>query len=246
MQRIIACLALAIAFVVTAPAGVLASNMTQVYAVHGVPGAMGFPVDIQVTDLSGPTPLCLSELQGVTFGNIIGPLSLPNPGMYRVDIYAANAVMPCTGDVVLTKDVQLTNGMGSASIVAHLMEDGTPTISCFENNVTPTGRGMARIIAHHTAQAPPVDIVLSRGSTRARGNRPRAVVQDAPNGEQAMVGTRPGNSNVYLALDETDPSTIVLGPIQARFAPFTAYLVYAIGVPGESLTLAIKEVGGLR
>ena len=76
---------------------------------------MGFPVDIKVTDLSGPTPLCLSDLQGVTFGEIIGPLALPNPGMYQVDIFAANAITPCSGDVVLTKNVQLTSGMGSAS-----------------------------------------------------------------------------------------------------------------------------------
>jgi hypothetical protein len=207
---------------------------------------MGFPVDIKVTDLSGPTPLCLSDLQGVTFGEVIGPLSLPNPGMYQVDIYAANAITPCSGDVVLTKDVQLTSGMGSASIVAHLMEDGTPTISYFENDVTPTGRGMARIIAHHTAAAPPVDIVLSRGSSRSRGNRPGAVVEDAPNGAQAVVPTRPGNSNVYLALDASDPSTIALGPIQARFSPFTAYLVYAIGTAGDSLTLAVKEISGLK
>ena len=81
MQRTTFFIALLLTFLATAPGGVIANGTTQVYAVHGVPGAMGFPVDIKVTDLSGPTELCLADLQGVTFGEIIGPLSLPNPGM---------------------------------------------------------------------------------------------------------------------------------------------------------------------
>ena len=43
------------------------------------------------------------------------------------------------------------------------------------------------------------------------------------------------------------PSTIALGADSSpRFAPFTGYLLYAIGVAGDSLTLAVKEISGLN
>ncbi len=246
MNRLITSLALALAVVAAQPAPMAAQNTAQIYAVHGVPGAVGFPVDIQVTDLGGGAPLCLDPLKGVTFGEVIGPLALPKPGMYKVEVFAANAIAPCTGMPILMKDVQLTADIDSASVVAHLSETGTPMISVFVNDVSPTGRGEGRIIAHHTAQAPPVDIVVTSGSARARGRVPTNIVEKAANGAQAAVPVRPGNPTVYLALDATDSDTIALGPVRLPVRPYTAYLVYAIGEAGSSLTVAVKEITGLK
>lgn len=245
MTRSITCLAVLLSLAAFAP-GSLGAQTANVYAVHGIPGAAGFPVDIQVTDLGGGGPLCLDPLKGVTFSEIIGPLSLPKPGMYKVDIFAANTVSPCSGVPALTKEVQLTADIDSASIVAHLTEAGDPTVSVFVNDVTATGPGMGRIIAHHTAMAPPVDIVVASANVRGKGNSPSAVVEDAPNGDQAVVALRPGNPNVFLALDATDLSTIALGPVRLGINPYSAYLVYAIGEAGSSLTVAVKEIGGLK
>jgi hypothetical protein len=173
-----------------APTAASAQNAT-VYAVHGIPGnELGLPVELPVdVTVNGA---CVAALAGFSFGEIRGPLSLP-AGSYTVAIRLANAIEPCSGpDTGLSATVNLQGGM-SYSLVAHLTETADPTLSAYANNVSRTAAGTGRVIAHHTAAAPPVNITLTRGT--GSGSTPAATIPNLANPGQAAAEIRPGDSS---------------------------------------------------
>jgi hypothetical protein len=210
----------------------------EVYVVHGIPGedlAMDpeLPVDVFVNDA-----ICL--LEGFEFGEIVGPVTL-DPGDYNVKISLANESDPCTNSAVIEADLTFETGK-NYSVVAHLTEMGDPTGSLFENNVYPTGRGKARIIAHHTAAAPSVDVTVERNSDPGA---PRIVVQNFTNPDQVAAEVRPGGWQVSIA--PAMSFTPVFGPVEVTLKPFTAYLIYAVGsLSEETFTLLVKPIYGLK
>jgi hypothetical protein len=193
----------------------------QVYVVHGIPGfdlgldANELPVDVLVDDA-----LCL--LEGFEFGQIEGPVPL-SEGTYNFKISLANMDEPCSNDAVITADVPFEEGE-NATVIAHLTEDFAPTASKFMNDFSSTEPGRARLVAHHTAAAPTVDIDVRREAIRLSQG---LTFEDVSNGDQAAEEVRPGEWNVNVLLPDTN--VVAFGPTVVNLRPFTAYLVYAVG-----------------
>lgn len=228
-------LALAVAAVVT-PAS---ANTAMVYAVHGIPGtALGapttdLPVDVAVNGS------CVPALNALNFGEIRGPLPLPAPDNYTVEIKPSNATTPCSEPTLLSTVVAVTPGI-NASLVAHLTENGTPTLSVFVNDVSWTGPGQGRFILHHTAQAPAVDIRAYRGD--GNGKSPAVQVPGFANGARIPAEFRPGEWQVTLSVE----GNVVFGPATLKLEPKTVQLVYAIGTFPDSFTVITKTIPAMR
>jgi hypothetical protein len=208
----------------------------MVYVVHGIPGQdVGLDPDLPVdVSLNGTC-----ALEGFTFGEIVGPIALP-ADVYDIAISPENEDDPCANDPVIEASVELLGGL-NYSIVAFLDEGGSPTAGLFENDVTPTGRGMARLIVQHTANAPAVDVSVRRDGP----NSPGLDVYDFINGDQATAEVRPGEWNVEIAPAGSDMP--VFGPVTVELTPFSAYLVFAVGsVDTGSFTLLLERIGGLK
>lgn len=206
--------------VAAAPTMAAAQN-ASVYAVHGIPGQVlgpqadpSLPVDVSVQGGG-----CIPALSGFTFGEIRGPLSLP-PGVYTLEIRPADSLAPCSRPVLLTSPAVAVAANMSYSVVAHLTAAGAPTISAFGNDVSRTEPGKGRVLVHHAAAAPAVDITL------ARGNGPSATLSGVENPQQGAVQVRPGDYLLSVAAAGGSP-VVYSGTV--TFAPFTTTLVYAIG-----------------
>ena len=131
----------------------------------------------------------------------------------------------------------------TATLIAHLTEAGSPTASKFVNDVSKTGAGRARLVAHHTAAAPAVDVVVSRDIYDPTS--PTVSVPGFTNGQQAMAPVQPGEWQAALKLAGTN--TVALGPAALRLKPFTAYFVYAVGSASTgSLTFLVNTIAGLK
>lgn len=208
---------------------VSAANGASIYVIHGIPGANGFPVDVSVNGACA--------LPGFTFGQRVGPLSLP-AGTYTIAVHAPSDGA-CGGPAAIGP-VALTFADGdNKTIIAHLTEAGAPTASVFANDFSPTGRGSARIIAHHTAAAPAVDVVVARDYY---GGGPRIAVPGFANGDQIKAEIRPGDWTVTLELGGAP----VYGPTMLTLKPFTAYSIYAVGVFPSSFQYLVYPTMGLK
>lgn len=220
-------LVMVLALGVTGVAG--ASSGASIYVVHGIPGANGFPVDVSVNGACA--------LPGFVFGQRVGPLNLP-AGSYSIAVHApsdGNCGQPAAiGPVSLT----FANG-DNKTIIAHLTEAGAPIASVFTNDYSPTGRGKARIVAHHTAAAPSVDVVVARDYY---GGGPRITVPGFSNGEQIKAEVRPGDTQLTLELGGAP----VYGPTTLTLKPFTAYDIYAVGTFPSTFQYLVYPTGGLK
>jgi LPXTG-motif cell wall-anchored protein len=133
----------AIATFGASPAG--AQQAATITLLHGIPGAT---VDVAVNgqvvipnfapgatqDLSSFAGQTLTNVEVRTAGSttvVIGPIP--------------SLAVPASGNV---------------TVVAHLTETGTPTLTPFVNDVSPTPAGQGRLTVRHTAAAPAVDIVV--------------------------------------------------------------------------------------
>ena len=231
-------LALASLITLFVAAPVLAQSTLTAYVVHGIPGDdfnldPALPVDVFVSGLGCAIP-------GFKFGDRVGPLSIPS-GTYDIKISLADVNNPCTGTAVISlPGVALTAGV-NATVIAHRTADGSPgsgdllglgvTASIFLNDFTPTANGKARIMAHHTALAPTVDVILSRDYSDP--DAPSVTVPGFTNptaGGDALLSQinaqiRPGDWEVAL---EAGGAT-VFGPNTLNLKPFTTTYVYAVG-----------------
>lgn len=192
----------------------------MVTVIHGVPG---LTVDVYVNgDLT---------LEDFAPDTITDPLELPE-GDYDIEIFAADAD-PMTDTAAIIGSATLPAG-ANASIIAHLMEDGTPTLSVFVNDTSEIALGNARLVVRHTAAAPAVD-VLAGGS---------ALFSDLANPDEAMGDVPAGSySAAVAAAGTTDP---VLGPVDLELQAGTAYFVYAVGSLADgSLNLLVQAISGL-
>ncbi len=128
-----------------------AQETSDVYVIHGIPGV---DVDVYVNG-----DLTLENFQPK---DIAGPLTLPAAD-YDIEIFAHEDGAPAasserTDDAVIDVSPAVPGGE-NVSVIAHLAEDGTPTLSAFVNDLEPAGAGNGRVTIRHTAAAPTVDIV---------------------------------------------------------------------------------------
>jgi hypothetical protein len=229
MRKAFAAKAFAVLFGLALPA--MAQN-AFVYAVHGIPGPNGLPVDVKVGNA------CV--LQGFTFGNVAGPLALPS-GSYTVTISAADSTNPCGGTAPLSGTFELGSG-STYALVAHLapgampMDQPTAKLSPFTVDVSRPGAGLTRLIVHHTAAAPTVDVNVFRGDGSI--GVPSAVISEFSSGDQKHAEFRPGNWRVILSYQ----SSPVFGPTQIQLKPGTVQLVFAVGGFPDTFSYIVKVI----
>lgn len=231
-------------------------GMLTAYVVHGIDGDdFGLdpmlPVDVEVSGLGCAIPY-------FEFGDRVGPLQIP-AGSYDITISLADRDNPCDGtDVIALEGVMLPAG-ANATIIAHRTADGSPgagdllelgvTASLFGNDFTSTGRGKSRVLVHHTALAPTVDVVVSRNyaSSGAPAVRVPGFTNPTADSEvglsQINAEFRPGSWDVALEVD----GATVFGPDSLRLAPFAATYIYAVGdFFGGTFQYLIYTEGGLK
>jgi len=190
--------------------------------VHGVPGANGFPVDISVYRLAVGSQV----FEDVTFGTVAGPLELRS-GIYRVAIREAGA--PRYSSPILSKWLWLGSG-ANMSVVAHLKADGSPTITAYRNDVSPTG-GDARVIVRHDAAAPAVDVLAGR----------TAVISGLRNPNQAAIEVPGGTYPISVTPAGAGYANRVFGPADLEFKANKVTIVYAVGsLAGGSFTPLVQ------
>lgn len=206
-------------FVLALLAGVLSAPLPaaaqSVYVLHGIQGAdlgadPALPVDISVNGA------CLSPLTDVRFTELIGPVPLP-PGRYDIEVRLSNG--SCTGALAVATTTFL--GLGeNATIVAHLTEQGTPTLTRFVNDVRSLGARQARVAVRHAAAAPAVNVLLKQRINYT-------VLDDLTNGAQEGAEVRGGDWSV--AVYPKGSFHPVLGPVTLSFPAGKATFIYAVG-----------------
>lgn len=196
------------------------SHTGTVTVVHGVPG---LTVDVYINDEL--------TLEGFEPGAITDPLQL-EPGTYQIDIRAAGD--PADADPAISGTADVSAGI-NASVVAHLAEDGTPSLAVFANDVSTIDMGETRLTVRHAGAAPAVDVWVDGEVT----------VDGLANGQEATLDVPAASYNVAVSAAGDDQP--VLGPVDLELAEGTAHLVYAIGSLDEgTLDLLIQTIPGLH
>ena len=218
--------AVALPLALTTPAA--AADDASVVVVHGVP-------DLTV-DVYGSADASYSAeevlLEDFAPGTVTGAVALPG-GTYNLAVFPAGDD-PSGDPAIEANDVDVPAG-ANISVVAHLDESGTPTLTPFVNDTSPTAAGEGRLVVRHTAAAPAVDILA--------GGEPVFTGLTNPNEESADLAAGSVSAAVALA-GTTDP---VIGPAGVDVQEGVATIVYAWG-PAEdgNLALAVQTIDGLH
>jgi hypothetical protein len=216
-------------------AAAFAANST-IHVIHGIPGQdAGLPDPSLPVDVLVNNAVCPAQLQSLTFGEM-KTVSLP-PGVYNFKIKLADSLNPCAGATVIEANVPFAANENS-TVIAHLSAAGAPVASKFVNDVSRTLPGNARLVAHHTAWAPAVNVIVRRNPDP---RSPGLVIENFSNGAQSGTELRPGDWQVSIApANTTNP---VFGPVGVRLDPFHVYFVYAVGsLTNDTFTLLVKPV----
>ncbi len=202
MRRLLAAAAVSTLVAASAVLGAgtaAAADVTEVYAVHGVPGVA---VDVYVDGAEA-----VPDFQPLT---VAGPLDVPS-GSHTVSINAA-------GDSAAVASVTADLPAGaSLSVVAHLVPGDQVALTPFVNDISPIAAGQTRLVVRHAANAPAVDI-------RAGG---KVVAAGVTEGQQAVLNIPAGTVTADVVLAGT--STVVIGPADLSLAEGTATFVHAVG-----------------
>ena len=223
MRRLAAVTAVSALALTTAVFGATAASAAEtakVYVVHGIPD---LPVDVYVNGA-----LTLDDFAPET---VAGPLDLP-AGSYDVAVTAADAADASAP--LLTAKADLVAGT-SVSLVAHLKEDGSPTITPFSNDVATVKAGETRLVVRHTAAAPAVDV-------RAGGT---VVLSNVTNPNQGVLNIPAGKVSADVVLAGT--TTVAIGPAELDLEEGAATFVHAVGSAADgTLGLVSFTVSGLH
>lgn len=201
-------------------------HLAMVSVGHGIPGEDGLPVDVNIEGAD-----CIPDF---TFGNFVGPLGLEPGTTYTVSVSLADDLTECGENPAVIGPVGLVfDGGKNYTVFAHLAEDGTPTATVFENDVSDVVAGHTRVTVRHTAAAPAVDLFLNRGWVRGRSI---GEFYGIVNPEQiGPVDLRPGAYAATIVVSGTDtivlqiPATEDDRPLVTH--PHRSHIVYAVGTP---------------
>ena len=122
-----------------------AADTATVSVLHGIPNT---PVDVYANG-----ERLIDDFQP---GTLTDPLTLP-AGAYDLAIFPADAP-DGSGEALLSADDVAVPAGANATVVAHLKEDGSPTLTPFVNDTSAVPAGQARVTVRHTAAAPAVDV----------------------------------------------------------------------------------------
>lgn len=214
------------------------SPLPEVIIVHGIPGAdLSQPGDLRV-DISVDGACAIRQL---AYRGIVGPLHVA-AGTRNIAVHYP-ATGNCTSAPVIGPAAVPFYTGETSTVIAHLGSDGRPTASKFVNDLRTTTAGRARVLIHHTANAPAVDAYL----TRAFGN-PLSTVSLTTGlvaGEQAVAPV-PGDTQ-QLALTAAGSTAAALGPVGVSLSPNRAYLLYVVGsLTNRTLDVIVKDVSELK
>jgi hypothetical protein len=204
----------------------------EIYVVHGITGAdlglsSNLPVDIAVAG-------ACTALQGVEFGQFASAGTL-DAGIYQADVHLANGA-PCSGAVAVSADI-VVPVVGTVFAVAHLDQNGVPTLSQFTANLDDIGAGLAKFQLAHTAAAPAVDVRL-----KGPGKGAKAKISDLGPGAQSFAAQLPATSyNVDVKPADGGKPLLELQNVAISGDAYT--LVFAVGsLSGGTFTVVPVEV----
>lgn len=204
--------------------GAGAAKAADVFVVHGIPGDdLGLPTELTV-DIAANGG-CL--LPGASFGDVVGPVEI-DPGSYDISISVADEANPCGGPVAVTGEVDIAIAPASI-VIAHLDQNGGPTISKFTSKTSEVAPDEARLTVYHTAAAPAVDLQLIDES-----HEQIAAVQGLSNGEQTFPAEVPAGSYEVLV----SPASGFPGRFEDPIAEIPV-------MPGGGTATAVFAVGSL-
>jgi hypothetical protein len=214
-----------------APAAAQNADLTVIHGIDGDDLALdpALPVDVEV---NGGVLLA-----GFTFGEITDPLNLP-PATYNIQISLADPVNPGANPTLIDVDIDLAAGE-NATVIAHLKDDFSLTASKFTNDLSAVPALNTRLILHHTAAAPAVDIVLQR---RDFFYTPRFVVNGATNGAQANLTIPFGLYN--LSIFPAGRNRVAFGPAPFVLRPGTITAAYVVGSPNGTAQIFTLPLAG--
>jgi hypothetical protein len=169
-------------------------------------------------------------LQGFQPERTTDPLQLP-AGDHQVAVREAKADPSSTPAVAGT--LKVTAG-GNISAVVHMAQDGSPTMTQFDNDVTRVAPGSARLVVRHTAAAPAVNVVVDGSPLASNLSNPnQSSSRELPAASHEVTIDAAGGGAVIA------PNTITL-------ADGTAQILYLIGKASDnSVGLLTQTVQGL-
>ena len=187
----------------------------SVQVIHGINGSdLGFdvalPVDIAVNGGCA--------LEGVSFRDIARNVPLP-AGSYDIEVSLADASTPCDGLLAVSGRVDLAV-FENASIIAHLNQAGSPTLTKVTNDVSDLDSGKARLAVVHAAVAPPVNITSKRKRSRIR-------IFGLANGEQSFPSDVGAGTYKLRISPATSFKSLVRVPV--TLDPQVSYTAFAVG-----------------
>ena len=170
-------------------------------------------------------------LQGFQPERTTDPLQLP-AGDHQVAVREANADPSSTPAVAGTLSVP--EG-GNISAVVHMAQDGKPTMTQFDNDVSRVAPGNARLVVRHTAAAPAVNVIVDGA----------ALANDLANPNQS-----PGKELTAAAHQVTVDAAgggAVVPPNSVNLADGTSQILYLIGsTTDNSVGWLTQTVQGLN
>ena len=192
------------------------SHTATVSVLHAVPDT---PVDVYANGEE-----LLPDFQP---GTLTDPLEL-TAGSYDIQVLPAGAD-PQADEPAIEGSVDVPGG-ANATLVAHLAEDGTPTLTPFVNDTSAVEAGQARVTVRHTAAAPAVDV-------RAGG---QAVIEGLTNPGEETLTVPAGTVSADVTLAGTD--TVAIGPADLDLAEGSNTIVYAWGSEDAGYQLAVQAI----
>ncbi|TKJ30749.1 DUF4397 domain-containing protein [Blastococcus sp. CCUG 61487] len=211
-----AALAGGLVFVATPAA---ANDTATVSVLHGVPD---LPVDVYANG-----ERLIDDFQP---GTLTDPLTLP-AGSYDLALFPADAPDGSGEPLLEAAGVTVPAG-ANATVVAHLQEDGNPTLTPFVNDTSAVPAGQARVTVRHTAAAPAVDV-------RAGGT---PVIEGLTNPNEQTLTVPASTVSADVVLAGTD--TVAIGPADLDLAEGSSTIVYAWGSGEAGYELAVQTISG--
>jgi hypothetical protein len=186
---------------------------------HGLPR---FTADVYVNGtltLDGFRPLSATDA-----------LSLP-AGSYDIAIRDVGAA--ASSEPALEATLTLKAGQ-NYSAIAHLDQDGKPTLTLFRNDISAIPAGRSRLVARNVAEAP--DLVVRLDKT--------PVFQGLSDGDEASRNSAPGSHSVDVVA--ADGGAQLIDPTRLSLHEGSVTVVYVVGSAGQqTLDLMVQDLSGL-
>ncbi len=152
-------------------------------------------------------------LEGFRAERTTDPMQV-SAGRHRFAIREAGE--PASSKPALAGSVNVEAG-SNWSLVAHQSPSGQPTLSVFDNDTSSVPSGRARVVIRHTADAPPIDVLVNQD----------AFVQNLAPTRQSTGSLSADSYDVVV--DNAQGQGVLVPPSNIQFAEGSSNLLYLIG-----------------